>query len=245
MDRCLGSVRNVRSPDGSEKTQVNLIQETLQAAGADKLTMTLARNLLGEVVLTADGGRLGANMSHPVNSLQQRYEDFRQEFVTQLDTAADTIADGQAVPDAVLQSLSWPGQPMAIAPLNALASLRGDPLRYWTYRDKLASGLALARTGWEIHEIQEHLASATTINPNLSEAQREALRDHLQVLQRKMTRLQAEKELAEQHVLPVIGALLEEQRRIQRAATPVGLSAPPPQPPPLPFQGASPWGYQP
>ncbi len=245
MDRCLGEVRDVRSPDGSRKTEVHLIEETLQAAGADRLTVTLANNLVGEVVLKADGATLGATMAHPVNSVQQRYEEFRQEFVTQLDLAAATIADGQPVPVDLLQSLSWPGQPMAMVTLNALASLRGDPLRYWTYRDKLAAGLALARTGWEIHEIQEQLASAATINPNLSDAQRDTLRDQLQVLQRKMTRLQAAKDLADQYVVPVIGALLDEQRQIQRAATPIGLSAPPPQPPPLPFQGAAPWGYQP
>lgn len=244
LQRCLGTVEQLRSPLGGRAGQVELVKETLQAAGADATTVALARNLLGEVTLTAGGATLGAQQQRPPSSLHTRYEQLQTDTATQLRQAATAITAGGTPPPAVWQDLSLPGQPLPRAVLDALAALQGDPVRQDTLLQKLATGLALVRLTWEVRELHDQLAAAELVNVQLSDEQRHVLERRLTTLQQELTRVVQEKETAERHVLPVVEALLREHAAVQQEATRIGLQVPPPPaPPPTPFRGQLPGGY--
>jgi len=244
LQRCLGTVQQLRSPLGGRSGQVELVKETLQAAGADATTVALARNLLGEVTLTAGGATLGAQQQRPPSSLHQRYEQLQTDTATQLRQATTTIAAGSTPPPAVWQDLSLPGQPLPRAALDALAALQADPVRQDTLLQKLATGLALVRLTWEVRELHDQLAAAEIVNAQLTDEQRHVLERRLATLHQELTRVVQEKETAERHVLPVVEELLREHTAVQQEATRIGLQVPtPPAPPPTPFRGQLPSGY--
>ncbi|MGE3540226.1 MAG: hypothetical protein AB7N91_22655 [Candidatus Tectimicrobiota bacterium] len=244
LQRCLGSVQQLRSPLGNRTGRVELVKETLQAAGADATTVALARNLLGEVTLTAGGATLGAQQQRPPSSLHARYEQLQTDTATRLRQAAATIATGGTPPQAVWQELSLPGQPLPRAVLEALAALQTDPVRHESYLQKLATGLAIVRLTWEVRELHDQLAAAETVNAQLNDEQRHVLERRLATLQQELARVVQEKETAEKHVLPVLEELLREHAAVQHEATRVGLQVPSaPAPPPTPFRGQVPGGY--
>jgi hypothetical protein len=244
LQRCLRNVSGLRSPLGGTAGQVELVKETLQAAGASAATVAIARDLLGEVTLTAGGASLQAQQQRPPSSLHLRYEQLQTATAIQLRQAAATVAAGGMPPLAIWQDLSLPGQPFPRAALTALAALRVDPVRQESYIQKLASGLALTRLTWEVRELHDQLAAAGTVNAQLTDEQRRLLEQRLATLHHELTRLTQEKETTERHVLPVLDALLQEHAAVQHETTRVGLQAPAsPAPPPTPFRGQIPAGF--
>jgi hypothetical protein len=224
--------------------RVELVKETLEAAGADRTVMDLARSLLGEVTLTAGGRSLGAEAQRPAESLHRRYEDFRATVADRLRDAVAALAAGQGPPPGTLQELALPGQPLPRAALDALVALQADPVRYESFLQKLAAGLALTRLTWDVYELHSQLAGAAAVNQQLTEEERHVLEQRLAGLQQELARVVQQKEVAERHVLPVLEALLAEYAATQAEATRLGLGTPAAQtPPPTPFRGQLPGGY--
>ena len=238
LESCLQETSSLRNPFGLQAGRVELVQETLQAAGIDEDTVNLARQLLGEVTLTAGGGVFGAEQQRPQDGLHRRYEHFQQTLVEQLREASATLAAGAALPTSLLRELSLPGQPLPHAALRALAALQADPVRHESLLQQLASGLAITRLTWEVQELHAKLASAETVNAQLTEEERRLIQQRLAALQQELNRVAQEKETAERHLLPVINALLSEYAAVQSEAAQVGFDAPPARmTPPTPFNG--------
>jgi CheY-like chemotaxis protein len=236
LSRCLGEVSSLRSPTGNSSTRVELVRETLEAAGVDPEIIALVRAAVGEVTLTAGGATLGAQQQHPHEGLHRRYETFRDTAAQRLDEAALTLATGGTPTDDVLLDVSLPGQSLPRAALEALATMRQDPVRYESLRQRLAAGLAITRLTWEVHQIQQQLDAAETANAQLTEEERRLLQSRQAALQRELTRVQQEKEVAERHLLPVVHALLAEYAAVQSEASRVGFQATSPEVPPVPFR---------
>ena len=236
LTRCMGEVSSLRSPTGGSASRVELVRETLEAAGVDPEIITLIRAAVGEVTLTAGGSTLGAQQQHPHEGLHRRYETFRDTAAQRLDEAAASLAAGDTPTDEVLTEVSLPGQALPRAVLEALAALRPDPVRYESLRQKLAAGLAITRLTWEVHQIQQQLDAATTANAQLTEEERRLLQARQVALQRELARVQQEKEVAERHLLPVVDALLSEYVAVQAEAAQVGFQAVSLEAPPTPFR---------
>jgi hypothetical protein len=246
LEYCVGGVDSLRSPTGVRSGRVELVKETLEAAGADRTVMDLARSLLGEVTLTAGGRSLGAEAQRPAESLHRRYEDFRISVADRLREAVAALAAGYMPPSGTLQELALPGQPLPHAALQALVALRADQVRYESFLAKLAAGLALTRLTWDVQELHSQLAGAAAVNQQLTEEERHVLQQRLAGLQQELARVVQQKEVAERHVLPVLEALLAEYAATQAEATRLGLGIPAAQtPPPTPFRGQLPGGYGP
>jgi hypothetical protein len=236
LSRCLGEVTSVRSPTGRRAPRVELVRETLEAAGASPTTVALAQAVFGEVTLSAGGSSLGAQQQRPREGLHRRYETFRDTAAVALDEVATSLAGGSAPADTSLAELTLPGQPLPRATLEALTALRGDPVRYESFRQRLAAALAVTRLTWEVRELQDQLAAAEVVNAQLTEEERRLLERRVVEAQRELDRVVQEKETAERHLLPVVDTLLREYAAVQTEASRVGAQAPTREAPPTPFR---------
>jgi hypothetical protein len=244
MENCSGSITDLRNPAGGQAPHVNLVQETLGAAGASTETQTLARTLLGEVTLSAQGGKLGAQHERPYTALLQRYEANRQAADTALRTAMQELTSTGTVSDATLRAVSVPGQALPRAALDALRTLQHDPVRFESLLAKLSTGLAITQLTWECQDLQEQLSASTDANMHLTDEQRRLLEKRLEGLQRDLAQVAAKKEVLERHLQPALDALLHEYSAVQQAATQAGLRAPSNVAAPMPYRGGQqPSGY--
>lgn len=243
LKTCNGSVESFRTPSGGRADRVELVQETLTAAGVSAETQALARGLLGEVTLRATGGQLGSQQDRTPAAMLQRYEGHRQTAETALRQALEHYRTTGTVSDALLREVSVPGQPLPRAALEALATLQQDPVRADSLLQKVTTGLALTRLTWECHELQEQLAVSIEANHELTDEQRRLLEKRLDGLQRDLSQVTAKKEVLERHLQPALDALLREHALVQEQATQLGMRAPSPVPAPAPFRRQQPAGY--
>jgi hypothetical protein len=243
LETCNKSVAFLRSPEGEKRQRIDLLQETFRAAGATPETQTLARGLLGEITLTAHGETLGLDHQRPHAALLQRYEGHRQDADAALRQALDELRTTGTVSDATLRTVSVPGQPLPRAALDALLTLQQDQVRFESLVHKLTTGVALTQLTWECAELQEQLAAATEANQHLTDEQRRLLEKRLDGLQRDLAQVVAKKEVLERHYHPALDALLNEYTAVQDSATRVGLRAPSPVAPPMPYRRQQPAGY--
>ena len=243
MRRCNSEVSSVRTPAGQQATSVDLVRETLDAAGASHETQLLTRNLLGEVTLSAQGGILGSAQQRPTHSLLTRYEEHRRDAEEQLRAAVSALAATGVLSDAQLRAVSVPGQAMPRAALDALVALQRDPVRAESVLQKLATGLSMTRLTWEVHELHGELAAAEGVNAHLTDAQRHLLQQRLEALQRELDQVAQKKAMVERHLQPALEAVLREYSAVQQEAARVGLRAPALTPAPMPYRGQTPAGY--
>jgi hypothetical protein len=226
LQTCNGDVQSIRTPAGIQSTEVELVQETLTAAGANQETKTLAHALLGEMTLRTNGGKLGTDQHRPQGAMLRRYEGHRQEADAALRQAIAELRDTGRVSDTTLRAIAVPGQPIPRAALEALVTLQKDPVRYESLTQKLSTSLAITKLTWECTELQEHLAASIEANHELTDESRRMLEKRLEGLQRDLHQVMARKEVVERHLQPAIDALLHEYAAVQEVATHAGLRAP-------------------
>jgi hypothetical protein len=226
MKTCNGDVQSIRTPWGDQRTEVALVQDTLNAAGANAETRALAGSLLGEVTLRANGGKLGTDQQRPQGAMLRRYEGHRADADATLRQAVDELKDTGSVSDTTLRALSVPGQAIPRAALDALVLLQSDPVRYESLSQKLTTSLAVTKLTWECTELQEQLAASIEANQDLTDEARRLLEKRLEGLQRDLQQVMARKEVVERHLQPAIEALLHEYTAVQEVATQAGLRAP-------------------
>jgi hypothetical protein len=226
MHTCNSDVQSIRTPSGGKSTEVALVQETLTAAGANQETKQLARALLGEVTLRANGRSLDTDQHRPQGAMLRRYETHRTEADAMLRQAVEELRTTRRVSDTRLQALSVPGQPIPRAALEALVTLQSEPVRYESLAQKLTTSLAITKLTWECTELQEQLAASIEANHELTDEARRMLEKRLEGLQRELQQVMARKEVVERHLQPAIEALLHEYAAVQEVATQAGLRAP-------------------
>ena len=195
---------------------LELLHDTLTAAGATPETHALARSLLGEVTLSARNGQLGTQHERPQAAMLQRYEGHRHDAETALRQAIQELASTGQVSDATLRAVSVPGQPLPRAALDALVTFQHDPTRFDSLVQKLTTGLAITRLTWECHDLHDQLAASTEANQELTDEQRRLLEKRLEGLQRDLSQVIAKKEVLERHLHPALEALLTEYTAVQR-----------------------------
>jgi hypothetical protein len=243
LDKCNGGASAIRSPFGDNRSRINLIDDTLTAAGTNQEMRTLATTLLGEITLQANGGPLSSRHDRASTAMLARYETHRQAAEAALRRG---VSERQATGDvsaATLQAASVPGQPLPRAAIDALAVLQNDTTRSESYLAKLSTGVAITQLTWECHELQEALDEATEANSHVTDEQRRLLQLRLASLQRDLKHVMEKKEAAEKHLQPAVEALLADYTRVLNHAADTGLSAPSVQPPRARYGTQSPSGY--
>jgi hypothetical protein len=240
---CNGATTGLRLPSGANGPEVNLIQDTLAAAGATTETQTLAKALLGEVTLRANNGQLGSDHNRPQAAMLAQYEAHRQTSDAALRAAVQELRDTGQVSDASLRAVSVPGQAMPKAALDALRLLQQDPVRYESLLGKLSTGLAVTQLTWQCQELQEQLTAATDANTHLTDEEKRLLEKRYEALRRDLAAVVHKKEVLESHLQPAIDALLREYNAVQDVATRAGLRAPRVSTPHMPYRRQMPSGY--
>src|SRR5262249_1961262 len=129
MDLCSKGLPFLTAPDGTQTQQVNVVQQTLQAAGASPETQPLAKTLLGDVTLRTTGGRFDAQASSNPGALLALYEANRGTAAATLDQALEELRTTGTVSDATMQQISGPGQPIPPPVPDPLLAPRHDPTR--------------------------------------------------------------------------------------------------------------------
>lgn len=216
--------------DGVRKSSVELISGSLDRAGADSEVKDFADDVIGEVTVaqgTTAAEPLRTTVTRPAKGLHDVFQEEKNDLVTDLDTAASTVAGGGTLTAAEMRELSMPGAPMSGAVITALADMSvNDPAAYGSYRNKLADTMALVRLNWKVHELHEHLDESMLANPELGEPEKEVVVERQERLKQELRRLVEQKEMAERHVLPVMESLVVDHQESQRAAAGRGLRAP-------------------
>jgi hypothetical protein len=243
MRTCSGDVGLLHTPDGGRRDRVDLVQETLGAAGASVEAQALAKSLLGEVRLSARGKGLGSEHERPQTAMLARYEARRLESDTAVRQAVEEYKQTGTVSEGTLQGITVPGQGVPLAALAALAALQHDPVRYESLLGKLTTGLSLTALSWDCHELSQQLASATEANSELTDGQRTLLEKRLEGLQRDFLAVMQRTEVVERHLQPALDALLSEYAGVTQAAAQAGLRAPTRVTPAMPFRSQMPGGY--
>ena len=243
MKTCNAGISSLRLPTGENGPEVNLVKDTLAAFGASEETHQLARNLLGEITLRADGALLGAEHQKPKAALLKRYEGHRQDFDGALRRAMDEMRETGTVSEATLRAISVPGQPIPRAAVVALLALQRDPTRLASMTGKLSGALAITQLTWECQELQEQLATAVESNTNLTTEERLLLQRRYESLQRDLAAVMQKTDVVEKRLQPAIDALLSEYTAVQAVATQAGITAPTLTVPRMPYGTQTPSGY--
>ncbi len=242
LQQCNGAPTTLRRPDGGTGVEVRLIEDTLRAAGASPLVQTLAPTVMGEITLTA-GDRIGHDSRRPQAALQALYEQHRTTARTNLDAAVDEYQQTGTVQAQTLQSTSSPGKATARVTIEALASLKGDPVRYEAHMGQLTTAQAVARLTWQCAELENELAAAADGNVKLSDAERKAIEKQNEALRRNLAQFFAKMDVLNKYEEPAVDALLRDYTAVQDAAAAAGLRAPAMQVQPSRYRGQTPGGF--
>ena len=243
MTTCMSQVETLRLPNGLNGTQMSVIQDTLDAAGASQEMKTLARGLLGDITMQAGGARLAVQQERPQGAMMQRFEAHRVHLTTALQGAIDEVRTTGTVAPATLEAISVPGQPLPRAALDALVAMRADPVRYDSFVQKLATNLSLAKLTWECGELSQQLEDSVESNEHLSDEARAKVQRQIASLHRELDQVRAKKRVIEHDLQPAVDALMQEYARMQDLATQTGLRTPRAATPTMPYGTQGPLGY--
>jgi hypothetical protein len=243
MRTCHGSGGSLRRPDGGSGGQMDLVRETLQAAGASPESQALAKGFLGEVTLKSGDGGLQAQNEHPQAAMLARLEAHKAEADGALRAAVAELKATGTVSAQTLEAVSVPGQALPRAALDALAALDGDVARRENLLGKLSTSMAITRLTWDCHTIQDELAAATENNQHLTDEQRRILEKRYESMQRSLLQVMQKTEVLEKHLQPALDELLREYTNTQDAAMKAGLRASTQRAPVMPYKQQAPAGY--
>lgn len=229
---CAGATAGgiVDPADGTRKSSVELISRLLERASASPTVKNFAADVIGDLRVeqgNSDDEPLKTTVVRPRKRLHDVLEADKADLDARLAAVVTVIESGGTPTATQMRDLSLPGAPIPGGVLVSLAGLRGtDEIAYDTYRNKLASTLALAKLNWKVHELQDHLDEGMLTDTELGEAERDVIAQRQARLRREMRRVVQEKELAETHVLPVMESVLRDHAAEQQRAARRGMESP-------------------
>ena len=204
--------------DGNSK----LIEDSLTRADAPVDIRDFARDLLGEVEVKPGATPeepVDVDVKEPSKRLHDVYRTERGQLSAKIDDAIAIVGAGNDLTAAKHKDVSLPGLAMPYGVLEAMWDIRQvDPVAYADYRDKLAGTFAMLGLSWRVNELRDLLEEGMLDNTRLSEAEADIIRARLARLERERDRFVSEKELMERHALPILQAILLDNREREQAA---------------------------
>jgi len=218
---CLGSTASgvtEHAPAGHTDGNSRLIEDTLARADASQEIKDFANDLLGEVQIQGDSdGGIDVDIQAPRKRLHDEYEIERQQMVNEINDSVNIVGSGNPLPPDKRKAASLPGMAMPDAVLRGLWDIQQtDPAAYNDYLAKMGGTLAMLKLSWKVNETRDLLEEGKIGNTQLSDAEMEIMEARLNRLVRERDRFIGEKELMERHAMPVMQAILTDQRRLQQ-----------------------------
>jgi hypothetical protein len=243
MERCNQNMTSMRSPLGFKAGEVNLLAETLEAAGASAEVRVLAHDLLGEVNMRANGSLL-TNAERPSQrAMLARFETHKGAARAAIQAVQAEYQATGTVTAETLRAASSPSQGMPMVAAEALARLGADPVRGPAVVEEVSTAQAIERLTWECQELQATLEAATEDNQHLSAAEKELNRTRYAAIQRELLFVAQKVDVRDKYVTPAFDKLLREYTAVQDQATRAGLQAPLRTTPLMPYRSQQPAGY--
>ena len=185
---------------------------------ADMIAMQdFAEEVLGKVEIKQGGTDeqpMDVDITPPSKHLYDIYRVMRNQLSAKLDDAVDIVGPGGTLTHAKYRDVSLPGLAMPYGVLEALWRMeQTDPVAYANYRDKLAGNFTMLGLHWRVDELRDLLEEGMLDNTKFGEAEEDIIRARLERLGRERNRFIREKELLERHALPVLQAILEDNRQ--------------------------------
>jgi uncharacterized membrane-anchored protein YhcB (DUF1043 family) len=243
MRECESSVPSLRLPGGGRGGTINVVRDTLDAAGASAETQALASSLVGDMTLRVGNGGLSAQGERPSGAMLARYEQHRQDAEQRFRDAIDEYNSTGTLSDQTVQQISIPGQALPRAAIEALSNLSRAPMQQQSHIGKLSTGQAIVRLTWECHEIQAQLQAAADGNQHITDEVRRQLETRYAAMQVQLTQVVQKVTMVEQHYQPALDALLRDYTQTQLAASDAGLRTPTVTVAPTRYRGQQPMGY--
>ena len=190
---------------------------------ADMIAMQeFAEEVLGKVELkqgATDEEPMDVDITPPSRSLYDIYKIMRGELSAKIDDAVDVVGGGGTLTGAKHRDVSLPSLAMPYGVLESLWTMeQTDPEAYEEYREKLAGNFTMLGLHWRVDELRDLLEEGMLDNTKFGEAEEDIIRARLDRLRRERNRFIREKELMERHALPVLQAILEDNRHRDDAA---------------------------
>ena len=181
-----------------------------------------AEDLLGKIELkqgATDDEPLVVDITPSSKRLHDLYKTERSQLEARIEDAVDIVGGGNVLTGDKHQDVSLPGLAMPYGVLEALWKMeQTDPQAYNAYREKLAGTFTMLRLSWRIDELRDLLEEGMLDNTKLSEAEADIIRARLDRLARERDRFISEKELMERHAVPILQAILDDDRERGDAA---------------------------
>ena len=181
-----------------------------------------AEELLGKVEVkpgATDEEPLDVDITPPSKRLHDIYKTWRDQLSAKIDDAVDIVGAGNTLTSDKHTDVSLPGLAMPYGVLESLWNMeQTDPQAYEEYRAKLAGNFTMLKLYWRSDELRDLLEEGMQDNTKLSEAEADIIQARLDRLLRERDRFISEKELMERHAVPILQAILDENRERDDAA---------------------------
>lgn len=190
---------------------------------ADMIAMQdFAEEVLGKVEVkpgATDEEPLDVDITPPSKRLHDIYKTWRGQLSAKIDDAVQIVGGGNRLTPVKHKDVSLPGLAMPYGVLEALWNMRQtDPQAYEEYRAKLAGNFTMLGLYWRSDELRDLLEEGMQDNTKLSEAEADIIQARLDRLLRERDRFISEKELMERHAVPILQAILDDNRERDDAA---------------------------
>ena len=181
-----------------------------------------AEDVLGKIELkqgaTAEEP-MDVDITPPSKRLHDLYKTERSQLEAKIEDAVNIVGGGGTLTTDKHRDVSVPGMAMPYGVLEALWTMeQTDPPAYNEYRAKLAGTFTMLGLSWRINELRDLLEEGMLDNTKLSEAEQDIIRARLERLASESDRFVSEKELTERHALPLLQAILDDDRERGDAA---------------------------
>lgn len=207
--------------DMKKVPNVNVIEDGLKHVGASPETQEFAKAILGDISFKTSGsGRQTELKKVPVDGVEREWGRLYQDYVDELTTLIDTVAQGGVPQPDALRKVSAPGVPITQSVLQQI--VLEPPHTRAIVIQQIASALTRARLDFEFHRLRVHLAEAARSAAASNQTQEEIERQ-LRVVDALRARLPALKESQDDlvAVLRQMERRAAEERATARGRTPV------------------------
>ena len=212
-------------PNGGRGAEVDVVATILETAGVPAEDAARIQGYTGQFIIRGDGTLFDTEKTAPTETAVRTYNAIKTVFAEGIADLVASVRSGEQPTASQLNAFSVPGVPL---PRAAIESVAGEPdasLRRYK-AEALAASLALAKSKWDLLEDLHKLEKAVQAS-EMSPDQERVARVALANFRGEIERLEALKQILDEHFKPAVEGLLEARANQLLEATAATSHAPP------------------